>query len=342
MAEITMKAWVVDTQTGNAHVVAKEINDPGQPKAEEIRVAIKASSLNYHDLMVARGFMQADSGRVLLSDGAGVVEAVGENVTAFKVGDHVVSTFFPQWLAGQPTPTTGNFAHTPGDGIDGMATEYVVRSQHAFTAIPQGWTFQDAATITTSGLTAWRALVVNGQLKAGEYVLIQGTGGVSIAALQIAKAMGARVIATSSSNDKLTKMQQLGADHVINYKETPAWGEKVLELTFGIGVDHVVEVGGPATLNQSLIAVKVGGHIAQIGVLSGNEANIPVMGILGKQVRLQGLAVGSCQAQKEYVQALGVIDANPVIDRTFTYHQLAEAFDYLQSGAHFGKVCITW
>lgn len=337
-----MKAWVVDTQTGNAQVVVKDITDPGQPKASEIRVAIQASSLNYHDLMVARGIMQAESGRVLLSDGAGIVEAVGENVTAFKVGDHVVSTFFPQWLAGQPIPSTGNFASTPGDGVDGMATEYVVRSEHAFTAMPKGWTFKEAATITTSGLTAWRALIVNGQLKAGEHVLIQGTGGLSIAALQIAKAMGAVVIATSSSNEKLATMQQLGADHVINYKDTPAWGEKVLELTSGLGVDHVIEVGGPATINESLIAVKVGGHIAQIGVLSGNEANIPIMGILGKQVRLQGIAVASCQSQKDYVQALNVIHAQPIIDRTFKYEQLSEAFDYLQSGAHFGKVCIEW
>ncbi|MBF7685389.1 NAD(P)-dependent alcohol dehydrogenase [Acinetobacter sp. B10A] len=337
-----MKGLVFDASNGTPQILLKELNDPGQPKRGEIRVHIQASSLNFHDLMVARGIMPTENGRILLSDGAGVVEAIGEGVDDFKVGDHVVSTFFPLWLAGKAIPAVGNFANTPGDGIDGMATEYVVRSESAFTKIPKAWSLQEAATITTSGLTAWRALITDGQLKSGETVLIQGTGGVSIAALQIAKAMGAFVIATSSSDEKLTKVRDMGADELINYKTTPAWGDEVLRLTQGKGVDHVVEVGGPLTINESLKAVKVGGHIAQIGVLSGNEANIPIADLLGKQVRLQGLIVSSVEDQKAYISALEVIQARPVIDKVFNYTALSEAFDYMQSGNHFGKICMTW
>ncbi|MBF7688277.1 zinc-dependent alcohol dehydrogenase family protein [Acinetobacter rathckeae] len=337
-----MKGLVFDASNGTPQILLKEISDPGQPKRGEIRVRIQASSLNFHDFMVARGIMPTENGRVLLSDGAGVVEAVGEGVQAFKMGDQVVSAFFPHWLAGKPVPAVGNFENTPGDGVDGMATEYVVRSESAFTKIPQGWSMPEAATITTSGLTAWRALVTNGQLKAGETVLIQGTGGVSIAALQIAKAMGAFVIVTSSSDEKLAKVRDMGADELINYKTTPAWGDEVLRLTQGRGVDHVVEVGGPLTINESLKAVKVGGHIAQIGVLSGNEANIPIVDLLAKQVRLQGLIVSSVEDQKAYISALEVIQARPVIDKIFNYTALSEAFDYMQSGNHFGKICMTW
>ncbi|SDB95069.1 zinc-dependent alcohol dehydrogenase family protein [Acinetobacter boissieri] len=337
-----MKGLVFDASNETPQIVLKEIKDPGQPQRGEIRVAIQASSLNFHDFMVARGIMPTENGRILLSDGAGIVEAVGEDVTSFAIGDHVVSTFFPRWLAGKPMSIVGNFENTPGDGIDGMATEFVVRSESAFTKIPQGWSMPEAATITTSGLTAWRALVTNGQLKAGETVLIQGTGGVSIAALQIAKAKGAFVIATSSSDEKLAKVHNLGADELINYKTTPAWGDEVLRLTKGLGVDHVVEVGGPVTINESLKAVKVGGHIAQIGVLSGNEASIPIVSLLGKQVRLQGLIVSSVEDQKEYISALEATQSRPVIDKIFNYTELSQAFDYMQKGNHFGKICVTW
>lgn len=337
-----MKAVTITNPFNLDHVQLTEVNDPGQPAKGEIRVAIKASSLNFHDLMVATGAMPVEDGRILLSDGAGIVEAVGEGVTDFRVGDAVVSTFFPNWTSGRATPAAGGFAHTPGDGTEGMASEYVVRPESAFTPAPAGWSHTEAATITTSGLTAWRALVVNGHLKAGETVLVQGTGGVSIAALQLAKAMGARVIATSSSDDKLAAVRKLGADDTINYRTTPEWGDKVLELTNGLGVDHVVEVGGPATINESLKAVKVGGHIAVIGVLSGTEAAISIFSLLAKQVRVEGLIVGSRQDQMEYVKALALMAQKPVIDQVFSYDRLGEAFAHLQSGKHFGKVCVTW
>lgn len=337
-----MKAVTVTSPFNLDSVQLTEVKDPGQPAKGEIRVAIKASSLNFHDLMVATGAMPVEDSRILLSDGAGIVEAVGEGVTEFRVGDAVVSTFFPQWAAGKATPAVGGFAHTPGDGVDGLASEVVVRPVNAFTPAPAGWSHTEAATITTSGLTAWRALVVNGRLKAGETVLVQGTGGVSIAALQLAKAMGARVIATSSSDEKLAMVRKLGADDTINYRTTPEWGDKVLELTHGLGVDHIVEVGGPATINESLKAVKVGGHIAVIGVLSGTDAALSIFSILAKQVRIEGLIVGSRQDQIDYVKALELMAQKPVIDKVFSYERLSEAFAHLQSGQHVGKVCVSW
>ncbi|MEN5015899.1 NAD(P)-dependent alcohol dehydrogenase [Erwinia sp. Eh17-17] len=337
-----MKAVTISHPFSLNSIQLTDVNDPGQPGKGEIRVAIKASSLNFHDLMVATGGMPVEDGRILLSDGAGTVEAVGEGVTEFRAGDAVVSTFFPVWTAGRATLAVGGFSHTPGDGVDGLACEVVVRSANAFTHAPAGWSHTEAATITTSGLTAWRALVVNGRLKAGETVLVQGTGGVSIAALQLAKAMGARVIATSSSDEKLALVRKLGADDTINYRTTPAWGDKVLELTQGAGVDHVVEVGGPATLNESLKAVKVGGHIAAIGVLSGTDAALSVFSVLAKQVRIEGLIVGSRQDQIDYVNALALMAQKPVIDQVFSYDRISEAFARLQSGKHFGKVCVNW
>lgn len=319
-----------------------EIDSPSRPESGEIAVSIKASSLNYHDLLVALGLLETEDQRVLMSDGAGIVTAVGKGVTEFSVGDHVVSTFFPQWLSGSAVPTAGSFALTPGDGVDGMAAQEVVRSVDAFTHAPKNWTHAESATITTAGLTAWRALVVDGKLKAGDTVLTQGTGGVSLAALQIAKMMGARVIITSSSDEKLEKAKGLGADITINYNTHKAWGDEVLKATHGRGVDHVIELGGPDTLVQSINAVRVGGHISIIGVLTGFEASLPVLALLGKQVRLQGLIVGSKQDQRDYVKALEHCGVKPVIDKTFRYADTADAFMYQQSGRHFGKICLTW
>ncbi|MFT3760875.1 zinc-dependent alcohol dehydrogenase family protein [Thauera sp.] len=337
-----MKAITLKAPGGLANIAAAEVADPGRPGKGEIRVAIKAGSLNYHDLLVACAAVPTEDGRILLSDGAGTVEEVGEGVTEFRPGDAVVSTFFPIWPAGPATPQVGGFMHTPGDGIQGMACEHVVRPASAFTRAPRGWTHREAATITTSGLTAWRALVVNGGLKAGDTVLVQGTGGVSIAALQLAKAMGARVIATSSSDEKLSKVAALGADLTINYRREPEWGRKALELTGGFGVDHVIEVGGPATLAQSLTALKVGGHVAMIGLLSGIDANLPILLALAKHARIEGLIVGSRQDQQDFVRALELMEARPVIDQVFSYTDLATAFAHQQSGQHFGKIGVEW
>ncbi|MCK0195780.1 NAD(P)-dependent alcohol dehydrogenase [Ancylobacter sp. 6x-1] len=337
-----MKAVLVRSPGGLDRLELRDLPDPGQPGPGQIRVALHASSLNFHDLLVANGAIPTEDGRVLMSDGAGVVEAVGDGVAGFSVGDHVVSTFFPQWLDGLPFDAVGNFRGTPGDGIDGYAAEYAVRSASDFTQAPRGWSHAEAATITTAGLTAWRALVVDGAIKPGASVLVLGTGGVSIAALQIAKAMGASVIATSSSDEKLERARGLGADHLVNYRTTEKWGAAVLELTGGRGVDHVVEVGGPGTLAQSIKAVRVGGHIALIGVLTGRQGEVPSAILMAKQARLQGLIVGNRRQQQDYVAALEQTGLRPVIDRSFPLEQLADAFRFQESGRHFGKVVVEW
>ena len=337
-----MKALTIKQPGGLDNIELSQIDNAAAPKVGEIKVRICAGSLNYHDLLVAEGGMETDNDRILLSDGAGVVEAIGEGVTDFKIGDHVVSVFLPQWQNGPADASVSNFSQTPGDGCDGMATEYVTRSVNAFTHAPKGWSHQESATITTAGLTAWRALVSDGNLKAGDTIVTLGTGGVSIAALQIAKMFGARVIATSSSDEKLTKLKALGADELINYRKTPEWGAEVMALTQGKGATHIIEVGGPDTLAQSIEAVAAGGHISLIGVLTGFEGTLPVTPLMFKQVRLQGVLVGSRQQQIDYVKALESNNYRPIIDQEFHFEQLADAFAYQKSGAHFGKVCVTW
>lgn len=331
-----MKAIRLRHPFGLEHIESTDIPDPGQPGVGEIRVRLHASSLNYHDLAVALGHMAAADGRIPLSDGAGVVEAVGPGVQEFAVGDHVVSIFYPQWLSG--APVAAGFATTPGDGIDGYAVEVAVRPASAFTHAPKGYSHLEAATLTTAGLTAWRALVVEGGLKAGDTVLALGTGGVSIFALQLAKAMGARVIVTSSSPAKLARARELGADHVIDYRQHPEWSQQVLELTAGRGVDHVIEVGGPGTLTQSMRATRVGGHIALIGVLTGVADVVPTVELMLRQQRISGIGVGSRQHQIDMIRALEATGIRPLIDRSFALQDLAAAFRHQQSSQHFGKI----
>ena len=333
-----MKAARLAKPGGLDNIKLVDIDAPGAPGPGRIAVRIRASSLNFHDYAVAAGFIPAEDGRILMADGAGVVEAVGEGVDEFAVGDHVVSCFFPTWPDG--APAIGDFTKTPGDGIDGYAREQVVTPAGWFTRAPKGWSHAQSATLTTAGLTAWRALVVDGGLKAGDSVLVLGTGGVSIFALQLARAMGATVIATSSSDAKLERVKALGAAHTINYKTTEEWGKRVLELTGGRGVDHVIEVGGPGTLPQSIRAARVGGHIALIGVLTGRAGEVPTALLMAKQQRLQGLIVGSRQNQIDMVRGLEAIDLEPVIDKSFQLAELADAFRYEASGAHFGKICV--
>lgn len=337
-----MKAAILQAPGGFDRIVIRDITDPGQPGPGDIRVALHATSLNFHDLLVAKGTLPTEDGRILMSDGAGTVDAVGAGVSDFKPGDSVVSCFFPQWQDGAPQGNVGHFKNTPGDGANGFASAFAVRPATAFTHAPRGWSHAEAATITTAGLTAWRALVGDGKLKAGDTVLALGTGGVSIAALQIGKMMGARVIITSSSGEKLERARALGADATINYRETPDWAEAVRKFTGGAGVDHVIEVGGPGTLAQSIAAVKVGGHISLIGVLTGVEGSVPTALLMAKQARLQGLIVGSRRQQIAYVAALEQGGVKPVIDRAFPLEGLADAFRHQESGAHFGKIVAEW
>jgi NADPH:quinone reductase-like Zn-dependent oxidoreductase len=275
-----------------------------------------------------------------MSDGAGVVTAVGEGVTEFAVGDHVVSCFFPHWQSGRDVPTT--FQTVPGDGVDGFARELVNLPTEAFTLAPKGYSHEEAATLTTAGLTAWRALVVDGRIQAGDTVLVLGTGGVSIAALQMARSMGARVIATTSSEAKKAHLLELGADQVINYKDQPEWGDAVLAATDGRGADIVVEVGGPGTLPQSIRACAAGGHIALIGVLTGISGSVPTLELMRKQQTLRGLIVGSREHQRDMVRALENFDWRPVIDSRYPLEQIAEAFAHQISASHFGKICLQY
>lgn len=317
-----------------------ELPDPGQPGEGQIRVRLHASSLNYHDYRVLSVPGSVADGRIPMSDGAGVVEAVGAGVAEFRTGDHVVSCFFPGWISGEPY--LPDFATVPGDGVDGYARDAVVVPAHFFTHAPKGWSHEEAATITTAGLTAWRALITNGPLKAGDTVLVLGSGGVSVAALQLAKAMGATVIATSSSDAKRERLAALGAAHTLNYREHANWGAKVREWTGGLGVDHVIEVGGPGTLPQSIDAVRVGGHISLIGVLTGFGGEVPTAVLMRKQARLHGLIVGNRQQQQDYVRALEATAIRPVIDSSFALHDIARAFRHEESGQHFGKICLSW
>jgi NADPH:quinone reductase-like Zn-dependent oxidoreductase len=333
-----MKTFVLHAPGGLERLEMVDRPDPGSPGPGQIRVRLHASSLNFHDYGVVTGTRPIADGRIPMSDGAGIVEAAGEGVTAFAPGDSVVSCFFPTWQDGPPVH--GDFSTVPGDGVDGYAREVVVCAEHAFTHAPRGFNHQQAATLTTAGLTAWRALAVDGQLKAGDVVLLLGTGGVSIFALQIAKAMGATVIATSSSDEKLERLREMGADETINYRRHQDWGRRALDWTGGRGVDHVIEVGGPGTLPQSIAAVRVGGHISLIGVLTGRAGDIPTGALMARQARLQGLIVGSRRHQEDFVRAIDATGLRPVIDHTFSLGDIASAFRYQASGAHFGKICL--
>lgn len=335
-----MKAMQLAAPGGLDHLQLVELPAAAAPEAGQIQVRIHASSLNYHDLLVATGAAPTADGRIPMADGAGVVTAVGAGVTEFAVGDAVVSTFFPQWLSGRQRPT--DFKLVPGDGVDGFARESVTLPATAFTHAPQGWSHAEAATLTTAGLTAWRALVVDGGIQAGDTVLVLGTGGVSIFALQMAKSMGAKVIATTSSAAKAEQLKTLGADIVINYKDTPEWGNAVLAATGGHGADIVVEVGGPGTLAQSIRAAAPGGHIALIGVLTGFAGSIPTAELMVKQLALQGLVVGSREQQQDMVRALELFGWKPMIDSSYPLERMADAFAHQAAGRHFGKVCLTY
>jgi NADPH:quinone reductase-like Zn-dependent oxidoreductase len=305
----------------------------------QILVKMRAGSLNFRDLMVVKGAYgsKTKTNVIPLSDGAGDVVAVGDGVTRFKVGDRVASSFFQDWIAGSIHGRTMESAL--GGALDGMLSEYAVLSEHGVIKIPDHLSYQEAACLPCAALTAWHALVDVGNLRAGQTVLVQGTGGVSLFALQFSKLMGASVILTSSSDAKLERAKALGADHLINYKTTPDWDKQVYKLTGGAGVDVVVEVGGAGTLEKSIRSVRLGGTIGLIGVLTGPH-QIDPMPILWKSVRLNGIFVGSVAMFEAMNKAISVAKLHPVIDKVFGFEQVADAYRYLESGAHFGKIVI--
>jgi NADPH:quinone reductase-like Zn-dependent oxidoreductase len=333
-----MKVAAVKKPGGLGNLVIENRPDP-EPKAGEVLVRVRASSLNYHDFVVALGGIPTPDGRIPMSDGAGEVVAVGEGVTKWKTGDKVISLFFPNWQSGQIE--AAGFASVPGDGADGFGCELYAGPETAFTRMPKGWTFDEAATLPCAALTAWRGMYVETRTKPGDWVLVQGTGGVSIFALQFAKATGARVIATSSSEAKMEKLRALGADHVINYKETPDWGKKAFELTGGRGVDEVVEIGGPGTMAQSINACRPGGHISLIGVLTGVSGEVPTAALFSRNITVSGITVGSRRQQEDMVDAIDATGFKPVIDSRFPLDQIAAAFAHQASQQHFGKIVLT-
>jgi len=314
--------------------VEERVAGPG-----EIKVRLKAASLNFRDGLVVNGFFLTADGVIPLSDGAGEVVEVGDGVADFRVGDSVVSTFHPNWLDGHIDRV--ELTNSPGGPADGFACEFATRPATHFTRAPANLSAIESATLTCAGVTAWRAVVTDGKVMPGATVVTIGTGGVSLFALQFAKAAGARVIALSSSQEKLDGLDRLGADHLINYRETENWGQAVLDLTVGLGADHIIEVGGPNTMGQSTIAARTGGHIAIIGAVAGFDIDtMPFAIVQAKRLRLQAVTVGSRRDQIEMVQAIEQNGINPVIDKVFPLESLAEAFTYQQAGNLFGKICI--
>lgn len=336
-----MKAMEIQQSFGLDNLRIAERADL-RPGPGQILLAVQACSINYRDLMTVKGAYNPRQKLPLipLSDGAGLVRAVGEGVTRVAVGDRVASIFAQAWLSGQPDQVARS--STLGGPHDGMLAEQVILSEQGVVKIPDHLGFEEAATLPCAAVTAWNAINVQGKVRAGDVVLLQGTGGVSLFALQFAKLAGARVIITSSSNDKLVKARSLGADEVINYRETPEWEKAVMAMTGQRGADNIVEVGGAGTLGKALACVRVGGQISVIGVLSGRSAaDFDVRPILMKGVSLNGIFVGHREMAEDMNRAIALHRLKPVLDRTFSFAQAAQALAYMESGAHFGKIVIT-
>jgi NADPH:quinone reductase-like Zn-dependent oxidoreductase len=334
-----MKAYEV-RQFGIDELAITERDDPS-PGYGEVLVRFRAASLNYRDLMVVTGTYnpRMKLPAVPLSDGAGEIAALGDGVTKWNIGDRVMPIFAQRWLFGDPTEENRRTSLGAGAEWDGVLRESGVFDQEGLARIPEHLSFEDAATLPCAALTAWHALAVSGDLRAGESVLTLGTGGVSVFALQFAKLFSARVIATTGSEEKMSRLRELGADEVINYKTRDDWDQVALELTGKRGVDHVVEVGGSGTLGRSLNAVRLGGHVAMIGALTGPGDFNPVT-VFMKAVRLQGIFTGSRAMFEDMLKAVGVARLTPVIDRVFDFGEAREAMRHMQTGAHFGKVVI--
>jgi NADPH:quinone reductase-like Zn-dependent oxidoreductase len=301
---------------------------------------VKAVSLNYRDFMTVKhgGARAVKLPLIPCSDGAGEVVETGPGVTRVKKGDRVAGIFFQNWLAGDIV--AGHFASALGGSIDGTLADLVVLHEDGVVHLPAYMTYEDGATLPCAAVTAWQGMVTKGNMKAGDTILVQGTGGVSMFALQFGVMAGARVIITSSSDEKLARAKQLGAWETINYKKTPDWAKRTMELTNGEGVDHVVEVGGAGTLEQSFKAARVGGTISLIGVLTGFSGKIDPYPVLMKGLRLQGVYVGSREMFEAMNRALAIHKTKPVIDRVFPFAETREAFRMMESASHFGKIVI--
>ena len=339
-----MHAYSVQ-QFGIEHLHPVDLPTP-QAKPGMVLIKVHAVSLNYRDLMVVKGLYNPKMAlpRIPCSDGAGEVVAIGEDVTRVKVGDRVCGIFMQRWLDGPPTAEKSKDAL--GGDVDGMLTEYALLHEQGVVRFPEHLSYEEASTLPCAGVTAWNALLHAGDpanpIEPGATVVIQGTGGVSIFALQFGKLLGARVLGTSSSEEKLSRARSVGLDEGCNYKARPDWSKWVSESTANKGADRIIEVGGAGTFGQSLRAARVGGTIAQIGVLSGGSTTDPVAlaPILHKQLRVQGIYVGSRVMFEQMNAAISKAGLHPVVDRVFDFHQSAEAFAHMESASHFGKIVI--
>ncbi len=332
-----MKAYEIQ-EFGIENLALVEREKPS-PTETEVLVKFHAVSLNYRDLMMVKGWYdpKLKTPLVPLSDGAGEVVEVGENVTRWKVGDRVMPIFMQGWIDGNVDFTKAKTAL--GGDLDGCLREFGAFDENGLVKIPGHLTYREAATLPCAAVTAWNALMVSGNLQKGETVLLLGTGGVSIFALQFAKNMGAEIIITSSSDEKLGQADVLGANHLLNYKENQHWDDSVNVFTAKKGVDHIVEVGGAGTLQKSLNSVKMGGHIAVIGVLASKGEFNPIS-ILMKAVRLQGIFVGSREMFEEMNGFIREHYLKPVVDKEFAFDEAKDALKYMESGSHFGKIVV--
>ncbi|HET7097355.1 MAG TPA: NAD(P)-dependent alcohol dehydrogenase [Casimicrobiaceae bacterium] len=334
-----MKAAVLES-LGLDNLSVKDVAEP-RPGPHDVLLRMRAASLNFRDLVVIEGgyaSQQKRSDLILLSDGAGEVVAVGDAVRQFKTGDRVLGCFFQSWDDGPPTAE--RLRSGLGGLLDGVACEYRALPACGVMRLPDYLTWTEAASLPCAALTAWSAVVGETATKPRDVVVTQGTGGVSLFALQFAVACGARVIATSSSDAKLARLAELGANERINYRQVVEWGRDVVERTAGRGADLVVEVGGAQSLTQSLRAVRVGGAIALIGVLSGGRAELNLGPVVTRHVRMLGVTVGSRARLAEMIGAMNAKQIRPVVDRVFPLAEIREALLYLKAGKHFGKVCI--
>ena len=332
-----MKKYIIQPGQKGTNALEQQEMTSRELKSAEVCVRVKTASLNYRDLVtIKRGVSQE---LIPLSDGAGVIEEVGEAVTRLKKGDRVVGLFFPLWQAGSLDAYKSSMARG-GAPTDGMLAQYVYGHEDGFIKFPEYLSYEEASTLPCAGLTAWNALIVQGKLKSGDTIVILGTGGVALFALQLAKNTGARVIVLSSQDEKLEKVRKMGADELINYKKNPDWEKLVMEKTSGVGADLVLELGGAGTLERSMASVKIKGRISLVGVLTGVEGKINPMSIMRKSLSVNGIYVGSREMQENFHRALETNGIHPVIDREFKFDQAKEAYEYMQSGQHFGKIVI--
>jgi len=335
-----MRVYEIQGSFGLDNLRLTERPDP-VPGPGQVLLKMRSASLNYRDLLMVRGHYNPRQPLPLIpcSDGVGEVVAVGEGVSRVAVGDRVATIFSQTWIGGPPS--ADKLCGTLGGPLDGTLAEQIVLSAEGVVPVPDHLTDAEAAALPCAAVTAWSALVEQGSVGAGDVVLVQGTGGVSVFALQFARILGARVIVTSSSDAKLERVREMGAWQTINYAEDAAWGKTVRRLAGGAGVDHVVEVGGAGTLEQSLKAVRVGGQVSVIGVLSGISSELNIIPILMQNIRLQGILVGSREGFERMNRAISAHSLRPVVDRVFPFDEAPEAFRHMESGTHFGKICIT-